>query len=161
MKSRLAFAILFLGSIAASSQTVSVNYRVFPGGEFLPPFSIFHTTPGGDTILGAPKQIQIQDPNSPGNLLTYSFLFWLVPSSPPSAPNSGPINNGLFGPDLYEPGGPTSSTEAFFKLPPSTTHTSAWYQLVEPSVCSNKPCITQSYAGAFSEDDGQLISGTP
>src|SRR3954454_2939199 len=113
MKSRLMLAILLLASIAAYSQPLSINYRLFPGGEFLPPFSLFHATPGQNIILGAPKEIQVQDPS--GNLKTYIFRLWLVPS--------GPVNSNWFG-----TGGPTTNAEAVFKAPVGGAHASAWYQ---------------------------------
>jgi len=145
MKSRLVLAIVLLASIAASSQTVTVNYKVFNGapGEVLAPFSIFQGTPGKNIILGAPKQILVQDPANPTKPKTYTFLFWVVPGPP--------LANGWFA-----SGGPTTNTEVAFKVPSGGAHTSAWYELVGP--CSAPPCES---IFAFSEDDDKRMSGTP
>jgi len=150
MRSRLALAVLLLASTAASSQTVTVNYKVFGGakGEVLAPFSVFQATPGKVIILGAPKQIVVQDTASPTKPKTYAFLFWEVPSAPPVAGS------------WVVPGGPTTNTEAIFKVPPGGAHTSAWYQLVGDP-CTVKCGPPMSYVSAFAEDDDEPITGTP
>jgi hypothetical protein len=151
VRSRFILAILLLASIAASSQTVTVNYKVFGGapGEVLAPFSIFQETPGKNVILGAPKEILVQDPANPAKPKTYTFLFWVVPG-PPLA-NS-----------WIASGGPTTNTEVVFKVPPGGAHTSAWYQLVGPGCPpSPAPCEQMSYVSAFSEDEDEPMAGTP
>jgi hypothetical protein len=138
-------AIVLLASIAASSQTVTVNYKVFNGapGEVLAPFSIFQGTPGENIILGAPKQILVQDPANPTKPKTYTFLFWVVPGPP--------LANGWFA-----SGGPTTNTEVAFKVPPGGAHTSAWYELAGPGCPA--PCDA---IFAFSEDDDKRMADTP
>jgi hypothetical protein len=152
MRSRLVLAILLLASIAASSQTVTVNYKVLGGapGELLAPFSIFQGTPGKNIILGTPKQIMVQDPANPAKPKIYTFLFWVVPGPP--------LANSWFA-----SGGPTTNPEVAFKVPPGGAHTSAWYQLTGSDGCpaSSVPCEQMSYVSAFSEDEDEPITGTP
>jgi hypothetical protein len=146
MRSRLVLAIVLLASIAASAQTVTVNYKVFGGakGEVLAPFSIFQGTPGKNIILGAPKEILVQDPANPAKPKTYVFLFWVVPGPP--------LANGWFA-----SGGPTTNTEVAFKVPLGGAHTSAWYELTCTVNCGD----AISYVSAFAEDEDEQMAGTP